>query len=119
MPIYSFYCENCGNRFEKFVLITKYKKTRKCPKCGSKVYHDIIADHRGGNVDSQMREYLFDSDTGTRLYPLGVLPNQIDEERKRNPDIEYRLHNGCYLPVVHNRTEKLKLLKRKNYVELD
>lgn len=118
MPIYNYRCFVCNKLIEKFSPINKIRKSIKC-SCGAKATRDWVADHQGGNVDSQMREYSFDADTGTRLYPLGVLSNQIDEERKKNPDIEYRFHNGTYLPVVHNRTEKLKLLKRKNFVELD
>lgn len=81
--------------------------------------HNLVADHKYGNVDSQMIEYHFEGSNGTRLYPCGVLPNQIDETRKKNPNTEYKFHNGCYLPVIKNRQHKLKFLKDNGFEEKD
>lgn len=72
-----------------------------------------------GAVDSQMVDYQFEGDTGTRLYPCAVLPNQIDEAKRKHPGTEYRERNGCFLPIIKNRTHKLKFLKEHNFTELD
>lgn len=119
MAIYSYYCFNCGFAFEKFSLILKYRKTRKCPKCGNKAYHDFVTDNKSGNVDSQMREYQFDSDTGTRLYTASYLPSQIEEAKRKHSGRDFKLINGAYLPVIKHRRDKLKYLKEYGYVELD
>ena len=35
MPIYEYRCEECGNRFEKFVRSMSTKVQVECPKCHS------------------------------------------------------------------------------------
>lgn len=118
MPIYVFSC-GCGNTFEKFSSVKDWKPKRKCPKCGKMAHQNIIAEHKSGNVDSQMREYEFEGSTGTRMYGASYLPNQIDEARKLHKGTDFRLYNGCYLPVIKNRTHKLKYLKEMNFIEKD
>ena len=116
MPVYSFQCK-CGNIFVKYSSIKDYKSKRKCSKCGKMACHSVILDHKDGNVDSQMKDYRFDGETGTRLYPCAVLPNQLEETKKKHPGTEYKLHNGSYLPVIKNRAHKLKFLKEHGWEE--
>ena len=35
MPIYSYVCEKCGNKFELLEGMTARKTARKCPSCAS------------------------------------------------------------------------------------
>jgi len=42
MPTYEFSCENCGNRFEKFLPITS-GSSAVCPACGHKARKRISA----------------------------------------------------------------------------
>ncbi|UCC87082.1 MAG: zinc ribbon domain-containing protein [Anaerolineales bacterium] len=35
MPIYEYVCQECGERYEKFVRSSLAKVELKCPKCGS------------------------------------------------------------------------------------
>jgi hypothetical protein len=51
------------------------------------------------------------------MYAAAYLPNQIDEARKKHPGTDFRFVNNCYLPVIKNRTHKLKFLKERDYVE--
>ena len=119
MPIFSFRCLKCGKVFEQFVHISTKVRSRKC-KCGGKIIHDFVADHKGGNVDSQMKEYSFEGDKGTRLYPCAVLnEEQLAKARKQHPGFDWRQHNGAWLPVIKNRTDKLRFLKQRNWCELD
>jgi len=118
MPLYSYICK-CGKTFEKSSSIKDYKEKRRCPSCKKMAQHSVILDHKKGNVDSQMREYSIDGPNGTRLYPCAVLPNQIDEAQKKHPGVSWVKRNGCFLPRIHNRTEKLAFLKREGFVELD
>jgi hypothetical protein len=94
-----------------------WKSKTKCPKCGKIAHQDLLAQHRSGTIDSQMREYEFYGDNGTRMYAAAYLPNQIDEARKKHPGTDFRLCNGCYIPVIKNRTHKLKFLKERNFIE--
>ena len=36
MPIYSYHCNDCGNRFDLLVGVTADSKEKKCTECGSK-----------------------------------------------------------------------------------
>jgi ribosomal protein L37E len=103
--------------FERSMTAENWKGGVKCPKCGKMAYQDLVTQHSSGGVDSQMREYEFYGSNGTRMYAASYLPNQIDEARKKHPGTDFKLHNGCYIPVIKNRRHKLKFLKERNFVE--
>jgi len=117
MPQYSFTCSKCNKTFEKFGSIKKKPTWRKC-SCGGRAIHNFVADHSGGGIDSQMREYSMDGDCGMRMYPAAVLnKEQLSKARKQHPGFDWKRRNGCWLPVIHNRTERKQFLKQKNWVE--
>lgn len=116
MPLYPFKCSGCGLEFEKNCSMNEAPLKTKCLKCNKTAHRDWNAY---GKTDSQMIDYSFESNNGTRLYPCAVLPNQVDEAKKRHPGTEFRMHNGAYLPVIRNRTHKLRFLKEQNFCELD
>ena len=35
MPIYEYFCQDCGEKYDKFVRSSLAKIELKCPKCGS------------------------------------------------------------------------------------
>ena len=120
MAIYIYTCSSekgCNHTFERFMSIDKWKPKVKCPKCGKMAHQNLLEQHKDGSIDSQMMEYQFDGDNGTRMYAASYLPNQIDEARKKHPGTDFKLHNGCYIPRIKNRTHKLKFLKERDYVE--
>lgn len=120
MPQYNFMCSGCNNSFVEFVPIQEYKDNLKCPECGERSEHAYALDHADGTADSQMREYTIYGDNGTRLYGASYLPNQAAEAKKNHPGVEFVNHNNCLLPVIKNRTHKLKYLKQYgDYVEFD
>lgn len=43
MPIYEYYCEACGQEFEKLVRLSKADLSPKCPSCGSEKTHKQIS----------------------------------------------------------------------------
>lgn len=118
MPIYCYKCEDCGNSFEKTLSMKDCMKSQKC-SCGKKAVRDLITEHSDGGVDSQMREYQFEGDMGTRMYAASYLPNQMEEARRVHPGREFREVNGAMLPVIKHRRDKLKYLKEMNFVERD
>lgn len=118
--IYCYTCSSekgCGHSFERSMSVKDWKAKVKCPECGRMAHQNLRMQHQGGNVDSQMMEYQFEGDHGTRMYAAAYLPNQIDEARKLHPGTDFRLHNGCYIPVIKNRRHKLQFLKERNFVE--
>jgi len=46
MPTYSYLCESCGNKFERFQMITA-KPLRMCPVCGKKELKRLIGSGAG------------------------------------------------------------------------
>jgi hypothetical protein len=95
-----------------------FKEKRKC-KCGRMAQHSIVLDHKDGNADSQMKDYSFYGDTGTRLYPCSVTKDGLAEARRQHPGTDYQYHNELYIPVIKNRAHKKKFLREHGYVELD
>lgn len=91
-------------------------KPQKCD-CGKTAHRDLLTEHGGGNADSQMREYQFYGDNGTRPYSASYLLNQKEEAHKTHPGTDFREHNGCYMPVIKNKTHYKKYLKEMNFVE--
>lgn len=85
-------------------------KPQKCD-CGKKASRDLIAEHADGGVDSQMREYEFYGENGTRMYGAAYLDNQIEDARKKHPGTDFIWHNKCWLPRIKNRQHKLKYMK--------
>jgi len=91
-------------------------KPQKC-SCGKIAIRDLVAEHCDGGVDSQMREYQFYGNTGTRMYAASYL--DLVEAKRVHPDTDFKFHNGCYVPDIKHRTHKLKYLKEMNFVERD
>ena len=123
MPNYVYTCSSkkgCGHTFERFMEISKWKAKVKCPKCGKMAHQNLLEQHKGGNADSQMMEYQFEGDRGTRMYAAAYLPNQVEEMKKRHPNRKFIFRNGCYIPEIKHRRDKLQFLKeRGNWIEKD
>lgn len=120
--IYCYKCSSkkgCGHAFERSMPAKDWKSRVKCPKCGKMAHQNLLAQHQGGKIDSQMMEYTMEGKRGCRMYAAGYLPNQMDEARKIHPGREFRLVNGAMLPVIKNRTDRKKYLKEMNFVELN
>ena len=120
MPFYSYKCKNCGCGFEILAPMKDSDKKQPCPNCSKSAERDIAADHNGGVMDSQMREYTMEGSTGTRMYGASYLPQQLEVAKKKHPGRDFKLVNGAYLPVIKHRRDKLRYLKEYgNYVEYD
>lgn len=121
--VYVYNCSSkkgCGHTFNRSMSVKDWKGKVKCPKCGRMANQNLLAQHSSGGIDSQMREYQMEGDNGTRMYAAAYLPNQIDEMKKKHPNRQFRFVNGCYLPVIKHRRDKLQFLKeRGNWIEKD
>jgi putative FmdB family regulatory protein len=53
MPIYSYHCQDCGERFERLRGISESDKEVACPKCGQKGPKRVIAPVCGGASSSK------------------------------------------------------------------
>jgi len=109
--------KGCGNTFERSMSVDKWKSKVKCPKCGKMANQNLLEQHKSGGIDSQMRDYQFYGDTGTRPYAASYLLNQKKEAHKIHPGTDFREYNGCYMPIIKNKTHYKKFLKERNFVE--
>ena len=120
MAIYCYTCSSekgCNHSFERSMAVKDWKAKVKCPKCGRMAHQNLLAQHSGGQVDSQMMEYRFEGDNGTRPYAASYLLNQKEDAHRVHPGTDFRVHNGCYMPVIKNKTHYKKYLKEMNFVE--
>lgn len=69
MPIYSYVCKDCGEKFDLLVGVTAEKEELKCKKCGSK---KIIRQMSGFSV-GQSSGSSSDSSSGPSCSP-GTCP---------------------------------------------
>lgn len=120
MPLYNYICPKCNKITERINAMSDFQNKINC-SCGSQANHSIALDHASGNSDSQMKAYDFEGSNGTRLYPCAILnrPEDIAEFRSKCPSVDLREHNGFLIPRVHNRTEKLSVLKQLKMEEKD
>lgn len=107
------YCPAC-NAYLKAIG----NKPNDCDKCGEPTRFESIV--KGSEQDPNMR-----TDTINIAYKenirvsrsLGVSETQIDEARKAHPGTQWVKRGHSYLPVIHNRPEKLKLMKEARMEE--
>ena len=68
MPIYTFVCKDCKEKFDLLIGVTMDKPELKCKKCGSKNIERIISSF---NVGESSKNTQTSSDSGC---PGGVCP---------------------------------------------
>ena len=67
MPIYTFACKDCGEKFDLLVGVTAEKEELKCKKCGSK----NIAKEISGFSVGKSSSFSSDSSCPTGTCPVG------------------------------------------------
>lgn len=118
--LYIYTCSSekgCSHTFDRSMSVKNWKSKVKCPKCGKMANQNLLAQHSSGGIDSQMREYQFEGDNGTRMYAASYLGGQEKEMKRKHPGRDFKWHNSCWMPVIKNRTDKMKFLKERDYVE--
>ena len=53
MPIYSYVCKDCGNKFDLLVGVNSEKVSLKCSKCKSKNIHKMMGTFSVGEANSK------------------------------------------------------------------
>lgn len=111
--------KGCGHTFDRSMSVEDWKGKVKCPKCGRMANQNLLAQHSSGGIDSQMREYQFEGDNGTRMYAASYLGGQEKEMKRKHPGRDFKWHNSCWIPIIKNRRDKLRFLKERDYIEKD
>jgi len=112
MPIYVYHCDECGHDMEEFQHIHD-EPFSYCPACNCPdTFHRVpTLPH------TDMKEFA----KPIEMQSIGLAhQDEIDEFRKRNPDVEISsdLKNPLYgVPIARTRKEKLTILKKEGFQE--
>ena len=69
MPVYTYVCNTCGEKFDLLVGVTKGQEEIKCKKCGSKNIRKTLATFSVGGSGGKSSDSGSSCPTGT--CPLG------------------------------------------------
>jgi uncharacterized metal-binding protein len=91
-----------------------------CPSCSSERKWRTV--EKGGEHDPRIRKEFCNwsgmmKENVRVSRSLGVHPAQLKEVQKLCPGTEWKKMGSSFCPVIHNRAEKLKLMKKFNFVE--
>jgi putative FmdB family regulatory protein len=112
MPIYSYRCDACKiANVEEFRHVSDMGQTPPCPNCGHPTTRNAFATGVGVRGDYKHPQV---SDA------LGFIaePEDVEEHRKRFPDIELNMDNGCARPVFRSLNQKRKYLTTVGWVDV-
>jgi putative FmdB family regulatory protein len=101
---YDYRCPDCGIEFEEVHPMSEYDKDTPCPECGAVATRLISCPT------------VYAENICRVSQALGVHPSQIPEARKIHPGAEFTADGAM---KIKDRTEKLKRLKERNWVEYD
>lgn len=65
MPVYTYVCKDCGEKFDLLIGVTSEKVELKCKKCGSKNIQKILSEFSVGNSDGKSSSSGSSCPTGT------------------------------------------------------
>ncbi len=65
MPIYTYICKDCGEKFDILVGVTSGKKEVKCEKCNSKNIHRALTSFSVGGSNNKTSSLGPSCPTGT------------------------------------------------------
>lgn len=110
MPIYSYFCESCGDDHEQYHSIADMEAVTPCPNCGQLMARNAFAS--GTAVRGDYKKPIV-SDA------LGFIadPEDVAEHRSRFPNIELVFSEGCARPKFKSLSEKRKYLKAVNWAD--
>ena len=65
MPIYTFICKDCGEKFDLLIGVTSDKVESRCVKCGSKKIEKVFSSFSVGSSEGKSDSYGGSCPTGT------------------------------------------------------
>jgi putative FmdB family regulatory protein len=65
MPVYTYVCKNCDEKFDLLIGVTLEKIELKCTKCGSKNIKRTFSSFTVGNSDNKSNSSKLSCSTGT------------------------------------------------------
>lgn len=108
MPTYCFKCLECGESTEVFRPMRDFDLPEMC-KCGKQMSRDLVTEHSA--VRSDYKEPIV-SDS------MAFDAMDLDEHRKRFPDIEVRVdHARSARPVFRSLGQRRAYLKARKFVD--
>lgn len=91
-----------------------------CDKCGNLTKCECVVKGSEQDPNTKTETVNIAYNENIRVSrSLGVSETQINEARKAHPGTEWVKCGHSYLPVIHNRPEKLKIAKEAGMVEYD
>ena len=113
--IYVIYCPKCDKYFKPEV---RRGKPSDCEVCGSERKWKGV--EKFGPDDPYIKEEFYNITYNENIRvsrSLGVTPEQLNDAMKRSPGTEWKKVGNSYCPVIHNRPEKLKIMKQFGFEE--
>lgn len=109
MPAYVYTCP-CGITEEEFRTIKENTDPPTC-LCGCEMKRDYAAECMGGRVTGAFEKPI-------DMYSIALNPSEIADFKRKCPDVEVPTSGPMMgVPVVRNRSQKLKALKAMGFEE--
>jgi hypothetical protein len=106
------HCAKCDNYFKG------HRDPEPCPECGGKSKWEMVLKY--SEKDPQQKKVFTNLAFKENIRvsrSLGVPLSQLKEAQERHPGVEFKKVGNSACPVIHNRTEKLKVMKQAGMVE--
>ena len=106
------YCVSCDTYFKG------HKNSESCPKCGNKTKWKCVlkGSKNDPRVYGDFANIAFKENIRVSR-SMGVSIEQFKEAREAHPEVEWKRVGNSMCPVIHNRSEKLKIMKSMGMCE--
>ena len=110
--ISALYCADCET------CHTHNRYIEPCPDCGLDMKWKSVLKHGPNDPNVQIAATNIAYKDNERVsMSLSVPVGQFEETRKMHPGVEWRKIGNSMCPVIHNRPEKLRIMKQAGYAE--
>lgn len=109
MPYYKFQCPKCGEKKEDLLSISEMMAGVNC-SCGGLMEQDFNAPEMFHQTD---RERC------SRAMAVDISQLNSGEAQRAMPGVEFKIIGDLACPIIHNRAEKLRIMKMRGFIEYD
>lgn len=108
MPLYTYFCNWCVHK--ELILRPEAERNdpARCPKCGLRMHHDVVADARARTAGIS-RDWNLHSDAAA------VHPSQIEEMRREHPDHHFDSDGRMVFRSLRHQRQCLADIGMVNY----